>query len=245
MNCIICDDNENVTNQVKEYVQTYARIKQVPIKCKIYNNSNDLLSDLAKGFTANLYLLDIVMPGLNGIFVAKQIRKKNTECVLIFLTNTSEYTYEAYEVDALQYLNKPITKGRFYRTLDRTLQFLHIDPNNLLPITTKNGLQVLTISEIIFIESNKHILSLYLTTGTLIETKDSAHTITELSNILPSPPFIIPYKGYIVNLTHVSYIDKFHFVTINGSKIPIPSRHYNHIKDIFAEFLLRQMHNTN
>ena len=82
-------------------------------------------------------------------------------------------------------------------------------------------------------------MNIYLTDQQCIQTKDSSHTITQLTEQLPFPPFIIPYKGFIVNMSHMSHITKNGFQTRFGTVIPIPVRQFNKIKEQYTEFLLK------
>lgn len=238
MNCIVCDDDINTATQISNYVKQYAKNNRIFISCTVSTNPLELL-DMMNTSSFDLYILDIIMPNINGIELAKKIRKKDKNCVIIFLTNSCDYTKDAFEVDALQYLEKPLNIKKFTAALDRAITFLHSNYQYVIPITTKDGVYALPVCNIVYVESNKHVLYLHLTTGEVITSKTSAHTITQIASQLPFPPFIIPYKGYIVNMTHISYIKKYCFCTSTGTEIPIPVRQFNTVKEQYTNFLLQ------
>lgn len=239
MKCVICDDNLEITAQVSELIDTYAQTNLIPITYLTYDNPKKLLHNLEAGTTSDIYILDIIMPRFSGIDLAKKIRQKDFNSVIIFLTSSPEYTRDAYEVEALQYLEKPIDIYKFNNAIDRTLRYLQIQKERILAITTRDGLQAVSMNQIVYIESNRHVLTIYLTNEQCIQTKDSAHTITKLAEQLPFPPFIIPYKGFLVNMSHMSHITKNGFQTCLGNTIPIPARQFNSIKEQYTEFLLK------
>ena len=121
---VIVEDEKSVADGLKEMLQTYAAERELDLRIEEFESGDSFLQSGCSDY--DIVLLDINMPGNNGIQVAKEIRAKgdNPDAVIIFCTNYPQYAISGYEVSALGYLIKPVTKLSLEHNLDKALKFL-------------------------------------------------------------------------------------------------------------------------
>lgn len=121
MKIAICDDDLTELNRITAFLDEYSKTNRLPLTCKTFCSSIELAST-AMQESYDLYLLDILMPALNGIELAREIRNFDRAADLIFLTSSPEYAVDSYTVKASDYLLKPVQKKRFFAALDDILE---------------------------------------------------------------------------------------------------------------------------
>jgi len=196
------------------------------------------LESLDKTGGCDIALLDICMPEILGTGVAKEIRIRRDKTEIIFLTTSNEYAVDAFALRAAHYLLKPFTQEQFDEAMDRAMA--GIDDETAKKIAVKpegGGVQLVDIGEILYIESQKHILTVYTQTGSCTEGQRSLTRFTEELEKLSPGQFIVPYKGYIVNLCAVRVIEPERIVLRGGKSVPIPKRRYRELQNIYFDYL--------
>ena len=235
--CAVCDDDIGLTETLHRMVKEYSS----ELGCSVFTDPLCLRSAICSGQEFDLYLLDIVMPGLTGVDLAREIRKVDGDAVIIFLTSSNEFHQDGFEVEALQYLEKPVDKASLYRALDRATRYIGEKNNELLPVQTKDGIRTLSISHIIFVESFRHVLTFHLFDGSTIDTLYSSLTLEKLSEALRSPHFCMPHRGFLVNMSHVNCLQKSQFLMTSGKAIPIPEKQFSKVRQQYADYMLTRL----
>lgn len=214
-NCLIVDDEPLALDIIESYVNGNEQLCLIK-KCNTAFEAFEVLHHME----IDLLFLDIKMPGLNGIDFIKSL--KNPPAV-IFTTAFSEYAAASYDLEAVDYLLKPITLERFNKSLDKFFK--------LQPVTVKEEkdytyfkvsgkLVKVTHADILYAQSIKDYLMLYTSTGNLI-----VHmTMKYLNELLPENQFMRIHRSYLVNQLHISSIGK-NQIQINQVEIPI-GEHY-------------------
>jgi DNA-binding LytR/AlgR family response regulator len=191
----------------------------------------------------DLIFLDIQMPGINGIEFAKTI---GSQTLVIFTTAYAEYAIDSYEVDAIDYLVKPIQLSRFQKAVSKASNYLE-----LLAHEQQNRLEAVE-DDYIFIKADRRIIKIYLNDILFIEglkdyviihTEDQKIvTLITFKNIqtqLPQTIFVRVSKSYVVNIKHVSSLGN-HDVIIGKHEIPIGPMYRN---DLFERFISKKILN--
>lgn len=234
--CAICDDDPEMLAILHGMIETYPN----NLTCTVFSDASKLISAIRQGQRNDLYILDIVMPKITGMDLAQEIRKSDRDCIIIFLTSSDEFHREAFGVDALQYLSKPLEKDALYHTLDRALQYIGNKGDDILPIQTKTGIYALHINQIVYAESFRHIITFHLCDGSTVDTLDSSLTLKKLMDLLCFPPFSVPYRGFIMNLDYVDCLKKLTFSMTTGAEIPIPQKQFAKIRQQYSDYLLKR-----
>ena len=121
MNIALCDDDNTELQKVKCVIEDFIAKKHSNhlITFNTYTNASDLLCHIDKHCGFDLLILDIIMPGMNGIELATEIRNRNTDCKIIFLTSSPEFAINSYKVDAFYYLLKPLCANELKSLLNK------------------------------------------------------------------------------------------------------------------------------
>lgn len=114
----VCDDQTEELKDLTELLGAWETDRGTPVRVKSFRSAAELL-DAARHERFTLYLLDIMMPGLNGMDAAREIRGFDKAADIIFLTSSPGFAYDSYSVKALEYLLKPIRTKTLYPILDR------------------------------------------------------------------------------------------------------------------------------
>lgn len=185
----------------------------------------------------DLYLLDIIMPHMSGIELAKKIRERGERSKLLFLTTSREYGIEAIGVKASGYLLKPIKEQALFDALLSCMEELAPENNPCVMIKTKLGLTRVQLSELVMIESFDHIRELTLLSGDTLETTARLSELNEL--LRESPAFLFPHRAYIVNMEYIRSIGNKHILMTNGKQIPVSKKAYAEVKSAYLEYMIR------
>jgi DNA-binding LytR/AlgR family response regulator len=234
LRCVLCDDDKAAGDTVRGFLKEYA----VQLDCSVFCDPFTLLAAVRSGQKYDIYILDIVMPAMTGIELAREIRKADCSCVIIFITSSDDFHKEAYGVDALSYIEKPPQKAEFFRALDRTLRYLGEKSDAVLPIETKSGIAAIHINQIVYVESFRHVLNFHMSDGSTVETRNSSLPLKELTESLRFPPFYMPYRGFIVNLDSVSCLGKLQLTMLTGAVIPIPQKQFSKVRQQYSDYVL-------
>ena len=117
MKIAICDDEVAVSEVTKSLLQQWAIHQSISLSVHCYENGDDLIL-AQKSECFDLIFLDVLMPLLNGIDTAKELRRQNQNVPIIFLTSSKEFAFDSYEVKALQYLLKPVSPNQLWSIMN-------------------------------------------------------------------------------------------------------------------------------
>ena len=137
MRILICDDDKNIVEQLQKYIMDFfksRKLKFPEIQC--YSNGETLLSDVG---SKDIVFLDVEMPGLNGIYVGRELKEKNRNSIIFIITSYVEYLDDAMRFHVFRYLSKPLDKQRLFQNMKDAIQ-LYNSTNAAIPIETKESL---------------------------------------------------------------------------------------------------------
>lgn len=233
----VCDDNIDELSNMVQLINQYRLSKYLDCEYAVFTNGFELVSALDKGKRFDIYCLDIIMPGLAGIDVAKEIRVFDKNAPILFFTSSPEFALESYSVKAINYVLKPISKEKFFFTFDELLERIKTDKNDDAVIVKSNvGIQKILISNLVFAEVIGRNVLYHLLSGKVIECTDSFTSVC--NNLLKYRCFVKTHRSYIVNMQYVGTIEN-HQVTLQTlSSVPIAR---GKARDIKQQYLNYQM----
>ena len=177
----------------------------------------------------DVYLLDIIMPHLNGIDVAQKVRERGETAELLFLTTSREYAVEAFSVKASGYLIKPVQKMDFEQEMLHCIQNLAPKENPAILLKTKEGIRRMHIREIVMVESFNHSRVCILSDGTAVETSATLSSLYE--QLQEYACFFLPHRAYIVNLDYVNGLTPTELMMAGGQRVPVSRNIYPKLKE--------------
>lgn len=193
----IVEDEDLYVNQLQEYIQTYQQESGNEIHVQIFRDGEDILENYRGEF--DIILMDIQMRFMDGMTAAERIREVDGDVVIMFITNMVNYAIKGYEVDALDYVLKPVTYFSFSQKLNRAIGRVKKRERRSITINISSGIQKLEISDIYYIESEGHTLVYCTRRGEF----RSRGKMKEVEETLAPFGFFRSNKGYLVNLKHV------------------------------------------
>ncbi|MBR3368056.1 MAG: response regulator transcription factor [Lachnospiraceae bacterium] len=193
----IVEDEEIYTRQLREYLERYGSEKGVSFRIDSYADGEELTEEYAGGY--DLLLMDIQMPFMDGMTAAEKIREQDRNVQIIFITNRTDYAIRGYEVDALDYIVKPVTYFAFSTKMDRALARIRQHIGKTVVLTLRTGMRRLRTSEIWYVETEGHML-VYHTEQGIFRLRGRLQSAEEE---LGDAGFFRCNKGNLVNLEHV------------------------------------------
>lgn len=213
MKIAICDDQSAHIDLLKPYINEFFRIKEMDIEISDFNSGDSILETEE---TFDIIFLDMKLGDTTGINVAKQLKSKDSNCVIIVVTSYFEYLDDAMDLNVVRFLKKPVAQNKVYAALEKAL--LEINENLLVFTTTDNSIIRIKSRDIVYVESNLRTVTLYTANDTYY-LKDA---LKKVKSSLSSFEFAVPHNSFIVNM---NYITKFSreevFLDLRGSKVSI------------------------
>lgn len=231
----ICDDSKQERQILAVLFKRYQELHATPLQIHIFQNGFSLLDAIDQGKRFDITILDILMPGENGIEIARNIRASGTDTEIIFLTSSPEYAVDSYEVKAQNYLLKPVTEEKFFASIDSILAELdEKDTASFIIYTTEKQYSRIRVSSLVYGEVTHRTITLHLADQTMIS---AIMTFTEFLDILKAyPDFIYPHRSYAVNMHYIQYVTKNDIILTDGQKIPLSRNNYTKISEQFLNF---------
>ena len=230
----VCDDEKNIRSYL------ISLIREQNVKCEIaeYASAEEYLSD---GAEHDLLFLDIeldgVVMGMNGIGLARQIREREQggQPVIIFVTGHEKYVYDAFDVDAFQYLVKPVDEQKFAEVFGRARDKILSEAEQrkkTLAIRHGGANKVIPLDNIYYMESQGHKIVLSTKDGRM----EYYARIGELEEELRGR-FCRIHKGYLVNLACVDEYSKTEILLTNGDRLPLSKYKYEDFVRAYLRFM--------
>ena len=156
---LVVEDEAQEARHLTDLLTRYGKQHGVEFKVTWHSSAMEMLSD--KGHY-DLCLLDIEMPGINGMEAAGLLRTYDETIPIIFVTNLAKYAVKGYEVDALDFIVKPVTYFNFRMRMDKAMRRIRRNGSRSIAIGTRDGMRVVALSDIEYVEVSKHDLSYHL-----------------------------------------------------------------------------------
>lgn len=214
MKIAIVDDDKNQLKLLSDKVNSYLEKLPSPFQIITYPSGTELLK-ASRPF--DLIFLDIQMQELSGMETAKKLRLAGNSSYIVFVTVLQEYVYDAFEVEASDYLLKPVDDKRFERMMNRICSSLQKRNKSSLIITSKgNTCKSVSLQDILYCEAVNHKINIHTKTGI----QECYFKIEELERQLDDR-FFRCHRSYLVNLDYVcGYQDRLALLD-NGAGIPV------------------------
>lgn len=234
----VCDDELSILNELEVLINRYRVEHNQDIVYKTFQSPVELLTEIEKGMCWDVLFLDIIMPGENGIDVAKEIRQSDTNVKIVFLTSSSEYAVQSYTVNAYYYQLKPISEECFFHLMDSVVSECEKNEQSYLILKCKNGITRINLEKLKYCEVMRRTLLFYMEDGQVFERMGSLEELSEQLNTYSR--FVRPHRSYLVNMEFIQNISCKTITMSDNTKIPIPHGKYSDVKDKFLEYTFRR-----
>ena len=232
MKIALVEDNELHRSQISDEIRKYFEEVGEVCELRVFDNGSDMLDHFEAVGGYDLLLLDIQLPGMDGVSVARQVRLRDEKVLIVFITSMTSYAVQGYSVHALDYILKPINRISFRRTLDHARDTFRQRKEHFIMVTTGEGLIKLDISQIHYIETEKHAIRIYYINGSF-HVNDTMKSIEEK---LKGAPFCRCNNCYLVNLAHVEKVKK-DYVIVAGHELAFSRLRYKSFMEALTNYM--------
>ena len=195
----IVEDETEAKEVISAHLKRYCGEKNIPYQLVWYNNGLDFLAVYNKNF--DVVLLDIMLPDINGMETARKLRDMDNSVALVFVTNMAQFAVSGYEVNAFDFVVKPVTYGNLSLKLDRALPHF-IKETQRVSIYSPDGTRIVPVSEIKYVEVMNHRIVWHTTEGDL----SLCGSLKKAEEQLPPSDYCRINNCYIVNLKYVTSV---------------------------------------
>lgn len=226
----ICDDEKSPAAEAAELLEKYRKAHEgLVFKVDVFYSSLDLLGAMEKELY-DIFFLDIYIDKINGIELADDIRKKNEEAQIIFMTSSNAFYKEAFRINAVHYLEKPILEEEFFDAMDRVCK--QEEEAHYLTFRDSGEVRRVIAEDILYIESEDHYKKIVLQEGSFLVRS----TLQMLKNDLDYPFFYVMGTKSIINLKKVLKITRESVVMEDGREFSVPRGTYRSLSELILKY---------
>lgn len=196
----IVEDEVLYADQLQQYLKKYEEEYRETFEISVFQDGDQIVHHYKAEY--DVILMDVEMRFMDGMSAAEEIRKMDTEVVIIFITNMPQYAVRGYEVDALDYVLKPITYFAFAQRLNRAIERIKKRTKRVISVNIKGSQIRMPIESVYYIESQGHTLIFHGVNGEV----EAPGTMKEIQEKLRDEHFFRGNKGYLINLAHVDRV---------------------------------------
>lgn len=241
-NVAICDDEIREIAHIRSLLEKYDMEYEVSFNIDEYKSGKDLAKTYITAGKYDILFLDVEMPGKSGLDIARSVRNIPDSTVkIVFISNYPEYMQDSFNVQAFNYLTKPIYYNAFCNLMTGLISQINEGRDNIIVINVDNSSVAIPIKDIISIKTSS------ANNGTLHYTTTNNDyfgkgLLSDEEKRLKAHSFVSPYRGILINLLHVHFVKQKELVLDNGDIIPISRRQEKNIRAIFSRGILTLYH---
>ena len=234
MHLAICDDDMLHLNELSQML-TECRSAHLPfLRWSVFQTGFSLLTALEESVMFDAYILDIFIGDLHGMTLAKTIRSMDPSTPIVFLTNSSDFAVESYDVDASGYLLKPLSQERLNATLKKINDRHARSERDGIVVRCTDGMMTrVQAHNIMYLEAHGHFSILYSSNGTTIKTAIPVSVLAKQFDSFSN--FAQAHRSFLVNLGFVHRIGESDISLLNGTIIPLSRGHSKEFKQRFMD----------
>lgn len=226
----ICDDERAEIAYITSLVHKWASARDIAVRLSDHESAESFLFACEDDPAPDILLLDIQMKKMDGVQLARQIRRDNQAVQIVFITGYPDYIAQGYDVSALHYLMKPVNEDKLMEVLDKAAGRLKQAERTLL-VQTPDTTAKVPVGDILYIEAFAH----YVVIKTNTTSMETRANIGEIEKSVGNG-FVRCHRSYLVGLNHVSHITKTDVILDNGAVIPLSRRLYTQTNLAFIQY---------
>jgi len=233
INILVCDDDENILNQVNKMLSTWCKKNNIKVNIDLKRSGDFILVD---DFRYDIAFIDVEMPGISGLKLSEELKKSNPDILIIIVTSFQSYLDSAMKIRVFRYLSKPLEPNRFNLSLsDAIHEYRNI--SKTIVIEDNIGTYVVKTKDILYFENHRY--------GSIAVTKYAEYKthkkLEEWYKIINQPEcFVYSHKSYLVNLQNVISFNRTSVTFKKANNEPITTyvsqRKYSNLKRAFYDF---------
>ncbi len=240
MQIALCDDEKACHKTIQDLIGQYRQANpDRSLLLSSFYSGKELLNHVDERGGFDLYILDCIMPEMDGIELGTALRKRNDHGLFFYLTTSPDFALDSYRVDALDYLLKPVDEPLFFRSLDKAFASFSRTAREMVPVKTAGSVRILPVADIRYAERAGKRICYYMADGSMIPGMTfNGSFMDAVSDLLTRNGMLLVGSSFVVNLIHVTEVTKTDMVLTGNLRVPIPRRLYDAVKKEWAAFWL-------
>ena len=215
---------------LRSCLEEYGRETGIGLEIKEFSSGKAFLDYLPESL--DLIFMDIVMDEMDGLMVARQLRRRDEKVLLVFVTSMFQYAVQGYSVDAMDFLLKPVTPTAVKLCMDHAFKRLQQNTPVCLSFSNREGTHAIPATDIFYIEALQHRIFVHAK-GRTLQVDSSLAAVEKMVTALP---FFRCHASFLVNLAYVDRISG-NRVWINGEELSISRYRRKDFLDAWAAYL--------
>lgn len=237
----VCDDQPTDLHKIIDMLQEYISKHSIAANVQEFSHPDALLTACEKD-RFHIFLLDMVMPMVSGLELGREIRHVSTDAQIIYITTEPGYALDAYSVNPLHYLIKPVNKAAFFSAMDLAAEKVDYGEETTITAKTRDGLRTISTDSIALCEYQHHAAVYTLINGETVETTTISGSFSEyIVPLLRNKRFIQPHVAYAVNMNLVERLDKGGFTLRGGVFVPVSGKQYTLVRNAYMSYRLGEV----
>ncbi len=236
----VCDDDAAELERAAALLEDYQQARpSLPINLSRFKDGRSVLDALEQGKDFDLYLLDVLMPGLNGIEVGKAIRRMGRDGAIIYLTTSPDYAVDSYLTQAFFYLLKPVEQEQLFDVLDRAVAALRKRKNEATIVNTPSGMRSIPLNDILYVERVDRFMRYYLASGETVDSRTIRGSFRDaMAALLTDSRFFLCGASFVLGLHHVKSVEKSEVLLDSGGWVSVSQSAFADLKRAWMNYWL-------
>jgi len=212
---LIVEDDPSEVDKLRGHLDHYGREHDMSLSVDALSSALEFAETRR---SADLIFMDINIPGINGMEAAELLRTYDAETPLIFVTDLAQYAVSGYQVDALDFMVKPVEYADFTLRMDRAMRVMRRREGRSITVPTTDGTRVVGLRDVLYVDVLRHDLYYHVAGGEVLRIRGS---LTQLEARLASEGFVRISASHLVNMAHVARIRTGSVEMSNGDEISL------------------------
>ncbi len=238
----LCDDETTYHQIMKDFIKQYKQTRpDLSLTLSSFSSGNELLNHVDEYGGFDLYILDVIMPEMDGIELGTALRAREDAGLIIYLTTSPDFAFDSYKVEAFNYLLKPVDAKTFFQCLDKACHTFSKKIQEVFSVKTPDSDRIVPVADIRYAERTGKQVSYYMTDNTVMHSATINGSFQNaITDLLSHKGMILVGSSFAVNLFHVTEVTKTDLILTGNMRVPIPRRMYKEIKGEWADFWLNR-----
>ena len=229
----VCDNDAEEVTRIKNLVMDYEDIRVFT-----YIDPLKLFREIKNGSRFQIYLLDIVMPGMDGLELAEYIREHDSTAFVIFMTSHSNHALQAFKVRAFHFLVKPIDTQELIDDIRRAREFISQRDQTLFTMKTSEGIVAIPYYKIVYCYVENRCIICIDNEGRSTKSSTLRVPFSQImAPLLDDGSFIQTHISFVVNLDYAISLKGHNFMMKDSSLVPISQKHYKEVKERYMAYV--------
>lgn len=237
----VCDDNSEDVKTISALLHAYFQARPDLLgQVTVFAQGEALLTLPCEDLNFDLYLLDVLMPGINGIQLGHRLREREKRGEIIYLSTSDDYAVDSYEVRAFFYLRKPVEERKLFQVLDRAVEKLKHRQDSSIIVHTSQGPRRVPLEHIRYVERVGRIMRYHCIDGPVDSQTIRASFKETAAPLLADHRFSLCGASFVLNFQHVTGVSSHTALLDDGSEVMLPRTTVASFKRAWGKYWLEE-----